>query len=67
MDIAKAIALGADMAGIALPILRSINTSTEAGLDYIEEIGIGLKIAMFGIGASTIGDLKKADLIKKKV
>ncbi len=67
MDIAKAIALGADMAGIALPILRSINTSAEACLDYIEEIETGLKIAMFGIGASTIGDLKKADLIKKKV
>ncbi len=66
MDIAKAIAMGADMAGIALPILRNIHISIEACLDYIEEIKMGLRIAMFGIGVSTISGLKKTGLIKKK-
>lgn len=66
LDIAKAIVMGADMAGIALPILKHINISTEACLDYIEEIKMGLKIAMFGIGVSNIDELKKADLLKKK-
>jgi len=58
IDVAKAIALGADMAGIALPVLRYINISLDACLNYIKEIETGLKIAMFCIGASNIRQLK---------
>jgi len=66
IDVAKAIALGADMAGIGLPMLKSINNSTQSCIDYIGEIETGLRIAMFGIGASRIDELKNTPFIKKK-
>ena len=67
IDVAKAIALGADLVGIALPLLEKINQSIQSCIDYIEEIEMGLKVAMFGIGASKIDELKKSVYLKKKV
>ena len=66
LDVAKAIALGADIAGIGLPVLKNIQISVENCIQYIWEIAEGLKIAMFGIGASTIGELKNSRYLKKK-
>jgi len=65
VDAAKAIALGADMVGIALPILKSISVSIDQCVDYIKEIEAGLKIAMFGIGALKISELKNTKFLKK--
>jgi len=65
MDAAKAVALGADMVGIALPILKNISVSIEQCVDYIKEIETGMKIAMFGIGCSKISELKNTKFIKK--
>ena len=58
IDIAKAIALGADIASVARPLLRpallgSNSVAGEIGR-YIEE----LRIAMFCIGASSVEDLR---------
>jgi len=58
VDVAKAIALGADIAGIALPVLKQVKSSIRKAIDYIEEIEAGLKIAMFCIGAQNIKQLK---------
>jgi len=58
VDVAKAIALGADIAGIALPVLKYVKSSIGDAIDYIEEIEAGLKIAMFCIGAQNIKQLK---------
>ena len=66
LDVAKAIALGADIAGIGLPVLKNINLSVDKCMEYIREIALGLKIAMFGIGASSIGELKNSKYLKKK-
>jgi len=66
LDLAKSIALGADIGGIALPILRALESSRQAASDYIEGIKRGLKIAMFGIGASGIDDLKNTKSILKR-
>ncbi len=65
IDVAKAIALGADMAGIALPLLKYVRISVDKALDYIKEIETGLKIAMFCIGAENIKQLKNNYNLKK--
>jgi isopentenyl-diphosphate delta-isomerase len=66
LEVAKAIALGADIVGIALPMLKNIRVSVESCIDYIDEIGIGLKIVMFSIGAATIKDLKNTPHITRR-
>ena len=66
IDVAKAIAMGADIAGIALPMLKYVRVSPEACLDFIREIETGLKIAMFCIGASNIRQLKNNLNLKKQ-
>ncbi len=58
IDIAKAIALGADMAGIALPLLKQIKISVKEAVNYVKELEAGLKIAMFCIGVQNIKQLK---------
>jgi len=66
LDVAKAIALGADITGIGLPVLKNIHLSVDKCMEYIREVALGLKIAMFGIGASSIGELKNSKYLKKK-
>jgi len=66
LDIAKAIALGADLVGIALPVLKKINISIDACISYIKELELGLKIAMFGIGAKSIEELKNTSFLIRK-
>jgi isopentenyl-diphosphate Delta-isomerase len=66
IDVAKAIAMGADIAGIALPMLKYVRISLEACLDFIREIETGLKIAMFCIGVSNIRQLKNNLNLKKQ-
>ena len=58
LDIAKAIALGADAAGLASPLLKVANLSSEAVIEALEELKDGLRLAMFCLGASDINTLK---------
>ncbi|MBM3156576.1 MAG: type 2 isopentenyl-diphosphate Delta-isomerase, partial [Chloroflexi bacterium] len=51
IDVAKAVALGADAAGIAAPLLRAANISTESVLESVNEIIAVLRTTMFCIGA----------------
>lgn len=64
IDIAKAIALGADLAGMALPLLRSASISREALFAEIEFIRNQLETAMFCAGAATIDDLKSVHVFR---
>ncbi len=66
LDAAKAIALGADAAGIALPLLKPGTLSTEAVVDTLEEVIEGLKIAMFCTGTANIPALKNTPLLNRK-
>ena len=63
MDIAKSIALGADMTGMARPLLKVLmeNGAQALGneIDYIQK---ELKLAMFLTGSKNIKKLKKASL-----
>jgi isopentenyl-diphosphate Delta-isomerase len=66
LDVAKAIALGADAAGMALPLLRLATISAEAVIAALQEVIEALKITMFCIGAAGISRLKDTPLLVKK-
>lgn len=60
LDIAKSIALGANVAAMARPMLQKA-LEGESGLhEFIEQVLLELKIAMLATGAKTIGDIKPA-------
>jgi len=60
VDVAKALALGADMAGMALPFLEPATRSPEAVSEALAEIIEGLRIAMFATGSRTVAQLRGA-------
>lgn len=53
MDVAKALALGADLVGIAGPFLRAADEGDEAADSLAREIVETLRVAMFCVGART--------------
>jgi len=63
IDVAKCIALGCDMVGIAQPFAKAALISAEEVEKLIERLALELKIAMFGVGAKTIGELQKIKLV----
>ncbi len=63
MDVAKAIALGASLAGMARPLLKEAVTSSDAVKRHLEQIIEELKGVMFLVGAKTIADLAKVPLV----
>ncbi len=63
-DIAKAIALGASLAGLAGPFLRAAAESAEAAVDKARELITVLRIAMFAAGAADISQLRETPLIQ---
>lgn len=64
IDIAKSIALGATLAGIAGPFLKAANESVEEVDQFIRELTSQLRIAMLCTSSTTIADLKNAELNK---
>ena len=58
-DIAKSIALGADAAGAALPLLRAAAASQEALNAGIAQLKEELATVMFCTGSTTIDDLRR--------
>jgi len=65
IEIAKALCLGADLVGIAMPFAKAALESQESVEKLIERYALELKIAMFGVGAKNIKELKKVRLLKK--
>lgn len=60
LDVAKCIALGAGMAGMAGPFLKAAVKSVQAVLDEILITRTELKVAMFSIGAGSIPALQNS-------
>jgi isopentenyl-diphosphate delta-isomerase len=60
VDIAKAIAIGADLCGLALPFLAAAHESRAAVDALIGELVDGLRIAMFATGSATLAGLRRA-------
>jgi len=62
VDMAKAIACGADIVGLAYPFLVAAEESKEKVVATVHRIVEELKICMFCLGARTIGELQKVKL-----
>jgi isopentenyl-diphosphate delta-isomerase len=66
LDAAKAIALGADLAGFAGPLLKAAAASVEATTEMLTALIEELRLAMFCCGAQNIGQLRGADLLVRR-
>ena len=66
IDVAKAIALGADLVGIAGPFLRAAAEGEGAALELGRELVETLRIAMFSLGARTLADLQCTPRLRRR-
>ena len=64
VDVAKALALGADLCGIANPLLRPATVSAEAVIDHLSLVLQELRIAMFCVGAKDLSGLRSARIVE---
>src|SRR5512141_1207380 len=63
LDLAKALALGASLGGMAGPFLKAAVVSSDAVAETLEETVRVLRIAMFAAGAGNIEALKQTSLV----
>lgn len=64
IDIAKCVALGASLAGLANPFLRAADQSANAVDALIQELSAQLRIAMFCTASRDIPSLRDAELLR---
>lgn len=67
VDVAKVVALGASLAGIAGPFLKAAVESAEAVIAGIIEITAALRIAMFAAGAADLDRLAETAIIQPEL
>jgi len=65
LDIAKAIALGADIAAIGQPLLAPALESADGVIKFLAAIIYEIKVTMLCVGAKNLAELSKAPLIKR--
>lgn len=63
LDIAKSLALGADLAGMALPLLKPATKNVNQVRNFLNNIIEELRVAMFLTSSSTILSLKQTPFI----
>ncbi len=66
VDIAKCVALGATLGGMAGPFLQAAVESPEIALQTIAEIRREIQVCMFAAGAGNISQLQKTPLVEYK-
>jgi isopentenyl-diphosphate delta-isomerase len=66
LDVAKAMALGADAAGMAAPLLKAASVSADAVIEALQEVIAELKICLFCLGASNLKETKNSPLLIRK-
>lgn len=59
LDVAKSVALGATIAGMASPVLRSAVEGDDAVVAFLETTIMEIRAACFGVGARTPEDLRR--------
>jgi isopentenyl-diphosphate delta-isomerase len=63
LDIAKCIALGACLGGMASPFLKAAVLSLDATIQTIQEVRREIQVCMFAAGTGNLGDLGRTPLI----
>ena len=66
LEVVKALAMGADLVGIASPFLHAANAGYEAASDLAREFVQTLRVAMFGLGERTIPALRRTKRLLSK-
>ena len=66
VDIAKAIALGAVLGGMASPFLRAAADSKESVMVLIDRITREIQISMFASGVRTLDELQNLELLERR-
>lgn len=64
VDIAKCIALGACLGGMAGPFLKAAVVSFEDTMQVMAELGNEIRVCMFATGASSLAELAQAALVE---
>jgi isopentenyl-diphosphate delta-isomerase len=64
MDLAKSLALGADLGGLAGPFLKAANVSAQAVVDLADEIAGVLRIILFSLGIPDVRSLKGTSTLR---
>lgn len=65
MEVAKAIAMGADIAGLALPFLQAASESSQALKELVELLTAEIRTVMFCTGNADIYQLKHSHALQK--
>jgi isopentenyl-diphosphate Delta-isomerase len=65
LDVAKALALGADLAGMAFPFLQAASQSKEQVIKVVHRTTRELRIAMFCTGAGSVPELHHSRLSRR--
>ena len=65
VDIAKALALGADVASVAHPFLEPATRSVQAVVDRIEQFIFELRLAMFATGSKNLAALRRVAVSRR--
>jgi isopentenyl-diphosphate delta-isomerase len=66
IEVAKAIAVGADAASLALPLLRAADRSVEEAVLALRRVIEELRTAMFVTGCRTVADLRRRPLTRAR-
>ena len=67
VDVAKALALGASLAGVASPFLKAAADSVDRVIEAVDSFASELRISMFCTGAGSINDLQAGGRIARVV
>ena len=65
LDVAKAIALGADVAGLAWPFLQAAAESADAVDALVQLLIAEITTVLFCTGNATLSDLKHSDSLQR--
>lgn len=66
LDIAKSIALGARLGGMAGPFLKAAVQSAQAVVEWIDAVRSEIRIAMFAAGAANLTQLQQTPLLREE-
>ena len=66
VDIAKCIALGAELGGMASPYLKAATKSSEETIQVLREVKRELQVCMFAAGAGDIASLQRVPLVVRE-